>query len=58
MFERVKIGLPRTNNGIEGWHWMFEDPVGYAHPSKYKLIDSIQLENSHSGNMETKIDGG
>ena len=42
MFKRVEIGLPRTTNTVEGWHRVFQHTVGYAHPTNYKLIESIQ----------------
>ena len=42
MFKRVEIGLPRTTNTVDGWHRVFQHTVGYAHPTNYKLIKSIQ----------------
>ena len=41
MYERAELGLPRTNNAVEGWHRAFQNTVGYAHPTVYKLINSV-----------------
>ena len=58
MFERVDTGHPRTTNTVESWHRVFQYTVGYAHPTNYKLIESIQLEQYYSRNKETTIDAG
>ena len=41
---------------MEGWHRAFKHTVGYAHPTIYKLINSMRLEKSHTENLKTKID--
>ena len=38
MHQRAELGLPRTNNAVEGWHWAFQHTVGYTHTTVYKLI--------------------
>lgn len=56
--DRVVQGLPRTNNSVEAWHRAFQGTVGYVHPTVYKLVESIQLEQSHTENIVTKINAG
>ena len=58
MYQRAELGLPRTNNPVESWHRAFEHTVGYAHPTVYKLINSMRLEQSHTENLKTKMDAG
>ena len=41
MYQRAELELLRTNNAVEGWHRTFQHTVGYAHPTVYKLIHSI-----------------
>ena len=28
MYQRAELGLPRTNNAVEGWHTSFQHTVG------------------------------
>ena len=56
MYQQAELGLPRTNNAVEGWHGAFQHTVGYAHPKVYKLINSMRLEQSHTENLKVKID--
>ena len=58
MCQRAELGLPSTNNAVEGWHRAFKHTVGYAHPTVYKLINSTRLEQSHTENLKVKIDAG
>ena len=58
MYQRAEPGLPRTNNAVEGWHRAFQHTVGYAHPTVYKLINSMRLQQSHTENLKAKIDAG
>ena len=37
---------PRTNNLCEGWNNKFYHLIGYQHPSIWKLIRTIQKEES------------
>ena len=55
MYQRVQLGLPRTNNVVESWHRAFQHTVGYAYPAVYKLINSMQLEQSYTENVKTTI---
>ena len=48
MVKRIEIGHPRRANTVEGWHIVFQHTVGYAHPTNYKLSESIQLEQYYS----------
>ena len=58
MYRLAELGLPRTNNAMEGWHRAFQHTVGYAHRTVYKLINSMRLEQSHTQNLKSKIDAG
>ena len=58
MYQRTELGLPLTNNAVEGWHRAFQHTVGYVHPTVYKLINSMRLEQSHTKNLKAKIDAG
>ena len=57
MLERVDIGHPHTTNTVEGCHRVFQHTVGYAHPTNYKLGESIRLEQNYSRNI-SKIFAG
>lgn len=43
-FNRLEDGLPRTNNQVESWHLAFQGSVGHAHPTFFRLLDSIKRE--------------
>ena len=58
IFQRVIEGLLRTNNAIAGWHLAFQGTVGSNHPTIYKLIEAMQLEQSHTENLVTMISLG
>ena len=58
MYQRAELGLPRTNNAVEGWHRAFQHAVGYAHSTAYKLINLMRLGQSHTENLKAKIDAG
>ena len=58
IYDRVIDGLPRTNNSIEGWHSAFQRTVGSNHPTIYKLIEAMQLEQSHTENIIIQIAQG
>ena len=58
MFQQSELGLPRTNNAVEGWYRAFQHTVGDTHPTVYILINSMQLEQSHTENLKAKIDAG
>ena len=44
--ERVKHGVARTNNSVEGWHCAFQNALGCVHPTIYKLIEALRKEQS------------
>lgn len=44
VFERVLESLPRTNNGVEGWHNAFQRSLMCSHPSVWRLIEHLQKE--------------
>lgn len=53
----VKSDLPRTNNAVEGWHRSFNSSIG-IHPSLWKFIDLIKLEQSKNELILNQIYGG
>ena len=56
--DRVTEGLPRTNNSVEGWHHAFQRTVGLNHPTIYKLVEAMQLEQTHTEDIITQIAQG
>ena len=56
--QRTIDELPRTNNSVEAWHRAFQGTVGYVHPTVYKLIEAIRLEQSHTENLLVRIHNG
>lgn len=42
---------PRTNNMCEGWNSRFSQLVGFYHPSIWKLIKHLQIEECNSTTM-------
>ena len=53
-YSRVMLDLPKTNNVIKACHRAFQGTVGYIHPTIYKLVDAIRLEQSHTENVECR----
>ena len=49
--DRVDQGLPRTSNSVEAWHLAFQQTVDLYHPTIYKLVEAMQLEQCHTENM-------
>ncbi|CAF1040985.1 unnamed protein product [Brachionus calyciflorus] len=47
--ERTKLGLPRTNNNLEGWHNGIKSTIR-SHPHLLSLIDCLKLEQSNTEN--------
>jgi len=41
-----RLGLPRTNNHVEGWHRGFESLFDGAHVGILKLINALKIEYS------------
>ena len=51
-FHSTAESLARTNNSVEGWNNRFNLLLGAHHPTIWKLIDGIKLEQS---NIEFEI---
>lgn len=47
-YDAVIDGLPKTNNSVEGWHRGFVELVGGHHPTIWKFISSLKLEQSRN----------
>ena len=45
--------LPRTNNSVEGWHRGFSELLGANHPTIWKFIILLKMEQNMN---ETKIE--
>lgn len=41
MKHSIRLGLPRTNHSVEGWHNALRLFIGHSHPNIFKFIDSI-----------------
>ncbi|CAK9289960.1 unnamed protein product [Gordionus sp. m RMFG-2023] len=39
-------GIPKTNNAVEGWHRAFSSLLSSHHPSIWKFLDALRLEQS------------
>ena len=50
-FHLVSQGLPRTTNLVEAWHRGFQSTCGCHHPTIWKFIEFLKLEQ---GNVELK----
>ena len=44
--EAVLAHLPRSSNIAEGWHNGFKNLVGCSHPTVWKFLDSLKLEQA------------
>jgi hypothetical protein len=44
VFERIELGILRTQNRIEGWHRRFETVVVKCHVDVYTIIEEIKKE--------------
>ena len=42
------VNNPRTNNIIEGWNSRFQHIIGHNHPTIWKLIIGLQMEQAHT----------
>ena len=47
-YDRVKNGLCRTNNSLEGWHRSFLSQLGATHPTIWKFIEALLDQQSMS----------
>ncbi|KAG0434004.1 hypothetical protein DMUE_5336, partial [Dictyocoela muelleri] len=41
VYERLKLNIPRTNNGAVGWHRGLNDSIGITHPNIALFINKI-----------------
>ena len=44
--ERVKNGLPKSNNAVEGFNSALNNDITNSHPSIWKLIDGLKVMDS------------
>lgn len=47
VFESTATDAARTNNAVEGWHSGFAKLVNCSHPSIFKFIEYLQLDESY-----------
>ena len=52
VFDRVQGDLPKTNNSLEGWHRSLQLTLGHNHPTFYKFVEFLKLEQD---NIEKRI---
>lgn len=45
-YDACRSNLPRTNNGVEGWHRGFNEIVRQKHPTLWTLIRCLKIEQS------------
>ena len=48
IYDRIVRNLPKTNNAVEGWHRAFQTSLGYNHPTIYKFVEFLRLEQDHT----------
>lgn len=58
MYTRVKNGIPKTNNGIEGWHKSFRGSVGCSHPNLWVFLKCVQKEQAYQEFRLTQASAG
>ncbi|CAF1004601.1 unnamed protein product [Brachionus calyciflorus] len=56
-YERTKLGLPRTNNNLEGWHNGIQSTFR-THPHLLSFIDGLKLEQANCENLNIKLSTG
>ena len=56
VYERAVSEHPRTNNLLEGWHRAMQMSIGHMHPTIYKFIDILRLEQNHTSNKVIRLD--
>ena len=57
-FERVLEDLPKTNNSLEGWHRTLQVTLGYNHPTFYKFVEFLKLEQDNTGKKVLRMRAG
>ena len=45
-YESVAAGLPKTNNALEGWHRGFAELLSCHHPTVWKFIKALKMEQA------------
>ena len=55
---RTEMDLPRTNNNVEGWHNCFCRIINGAHPTLWKFLENLKIEESLSRAETAQILGG
>ncbi|RMZ99838.1 hypothetical protein BpHYR1_051722 [Brachionus plicatilis] len=53
-YTRTCLGLPRTNNNLEGWHNALQSTIK-SHPHLLSLITSLKLEQCNTENEYVKL---
>ena len=48
IYDRIVRNLPKTNNAVEGWHRAFQTSLGHNHPTIYKFIEFLRMEQDHT----------
>jgi hypothetical protein len=57
-YESVLHDLNKTNNAVEGFHRGFESMLGAAHPTVFKLLDSLMKQQTLTEtNLEQSLAG-
>lgn len=57
-YDAVINDQPRTNNAVEGWHRSFSELIGANHPTIWKFIDALKMEqNMNEAKIEQFIAG-
>lgn len=46
IYSRIKDGLPRTTNAVEGWHRGFEEQVAAHHPNLWRFVECLKKEQA------------
>ena len=55
---RTEMDLPRTNNNVEGWHNRFCRIINGAHPTLWKFLENLKIEESLNRAETAQILGG
>jgi hypothetical protein len=50
-YNSVNDNIPKTNNSVEGWHRSFNEMVSCNHPTIWKFINALKLEQSRNDLM-------
>ena len=55
VFHAASTGSTKTNNAVEGWHRAFQLGMGFAHPTMYKYVKYLQVEQSATENKYARV---